>query len=50
MMTAAERLWLEAAGRFACGEGVSEIARDLRVTPGSVRRWRRAWRMAGPRR
>jgi transposase len=38
-----ERLRLEAAGRFARGDGVSEIARDLRVTPGSVRRWR-AWR------
>ena len=34
-----ERLRLEAAGRFACGEGIGEIARDLRVTPGSVRAW-----------
>jgi len=42
-----ERLRLEAAGRFAAGGRVSEIARDLRVTPGSVRRWRRAWRHGG---
>jgi hypothetical protein len=28
-----ERLRLQAAGRFACGDGVDEIARDLRVTP-----------------
>src|SRR6266487_667964 len=34
-----ERLRLEAAGRFARGDGISEIAHDLRVTPGSVRRW-----------
>ena len=33
-----ERLRLEAACRFAAGGRVSEIARDLRVTPGSVRR------------
>ena len=38
-----ERLRLEAAGRFARGDGISEIARDLRVTEGSVRRWHRAW-------
>jgi transposase len=31
------------------GDGVSEIARDLRVTAGSVRRWRRAWRDGGER-
>src|SRR4029077_4639891 len=42
-----ERLRLEAAGRFAAGGRVSENARDLRVTPGSVRRWRRAWRDGG---
>jgi transposase len=42
-----ERLRLEAAGRFAAGGRVSEIARDLRVTPGSVRRWGRAWRGGG---
>lgn len=42
-----EWLRLEAAGRFAAGDGVSEVARDLRVTPGSVRRWRRAWADGG---
>ena len=42
-----ERLRLEAAGRFARGDGISEIARDLRVTPGSVRRWRQAWQDGG---
>jgi hypothetical protein len=34
-----ERLRLEAAGRFARGDTITEIARDLRVTEGSVRRW-----------
>jgi putative transposase len=43
-----ERLRLEAAGRFASGDEISEIARDLRVTEGSVRRWYRAWRDGGP--
>jgi transposase-like protein len=42
-----ERLRLEAAVRFARGDGVGEIAQDLRVTPGSVRRWRRAWQDGG---
>ena len=42
-----ERLRLEAAGRFARGDTVNEIADELRVTPGSVRRWRRAWRDGG---
>ena len=42
-----ERLRLEAAGRFARGDRVSEIAHDLRVTPGSVRRWHRAWQEGG---
>jgi putative transposase len=42
-----ERLRLEAAGRFARGDGINEVARDLRVTPGSVRRWRRAWQAGG---
>jgi transposase len=42
-----ERLRLEAAGRFAAGDSVGVIARDLRVTEGSVRRWRRAWRGGG---
>jgi transposase len=42
-----ERLRLEAAGRFAAGDNVHVIARDLRVTPGSVRRWRQAWQRGG---
>ena len=42
-----ERLRLEAAERFARGDDVDDIAQDLRVTPGSVRRWRRAWRDGG---
>ena len=42
-----ERLRLEAAGRFARGDGNGQIARDLRVTEGSVRRWRRAWQGGG---
>ena len=43
-----ERLRPEAAGRFAHGDGINEIAHDLRVAPGSVRRWHRAWRDDGP--
>jgi transposase len=42
-----ERLRLEAAGRFARGNAIGEIAHDLRVTEGSVRRWQRAWRDGG---
>jgi putative transposase len=42
-----ERLRLQAAGRFARGEGIKEIAHDLRVTEGSVRRWHRAWQAGG---
>jgi hypothetical protein len=42
-----ERLRLEAAGRFARGDAISEIACDLRVTEGSVRLWHRAWREGG---
>ena len=42
-----ERLRLEAAGRFARGDEIGEIARDLRVTEGSVRRWHRAWQDGG---
>lgn len=45
-----ERLRLEAAERFARGDGISEIARELRVAEGSVRRWRRAGARAEPRR
>jgi transposase len=42
-----ERLRLEAGGRFAHGDSINEIANDLRVTSGSVRRWHRAWRDGG---
>jgi transposase len=42
-----ERLRLQAAERFARGDTTSQVARDLRVTEGSVRRWRRAWRDGG---
>ena len=42
-----EGLRLEAAGRFAGGEKISENARDLRVTSGSVRRWHGAWQDGG---
>ena len=42
-----ERLRLEAAGRFAAGDVINEIADDLRVTVGSVRRWHRAWQDGG---
>jgi putative transposase len=42
-----ERLRLEAAERFARGDSIREIARDLRVTEGSVRRWHRAWQAGG---
>jgi hypothetical protein len=41
-----ERVRLQAAERFACGDGISEIAHDLRVMPGSVRR-RQAWQDGG---
>ena len=42
-----ERVRLQAAERFARGDGINEIAHDLRVMPGSVRRWRRAWQDGG---
>ena len=42
-----EWLRLQAAERFARGDGIDEIARGLRVMPGSVRRWRRAWQDGG---
>jgi len=38
---------MDAAGRFARGDEISQIAHDLRVTEGSVRRWHRAWRDGG---
>jgi putative transposase len=42
-----EQLRLEAAGRFARGDAIGQIADDLRVTEGSVRRWHRAWKAGG---
>jgi transposase len=42
-----ERLRLQAAERFARGDGIVLIAHDLPVTEGSVRRWHRAWRDGG---
>src|SRR6201987_5919722 len=42
-----EQLRMEAAGRFARGDAISQIAHDLRVTEGSVRRWHRAWQAGG---
>jgi putative transposase len=42
-----ERLRLEAAGRFTRGDTIKEIAHDVRVTEGSVRRRNRVWRDGG---
>src|SRR5690348_11468998 len=42
-----ERLRLKVADRFAHGDSVGAIARDLRVTQASVRRWRRSWQDDG---
>ena len=39
-----ERLRLQAAGRFARADTSSQIAQNLRITEGAVRRWQRAWR------
>ena len=44
-----EQLRLEAAQRFECGEATADIAKDLRVTGRSVRRWRCAWEEGGTR-
>lgn len=44
-----EELRLQAAERFARGEGSTSIARDLRVSVRSVQRWRHAWTEGGPR-
>ncbi|MFD7603448.1 helix-turn-helix domain-containing protein [Streptomyces mirabilis] len=41
-----ERLRLEAAERFAHGEKTEVVAKELRVTSRSVRRWRHAWQSA----
>ncbi|MER6075673.1 winged helix-turn-helix domain-containing protein [Streptomyces sp. NPDC001817] len=42
-----ERVRLEAAERFARGEKAEAVARELRVTSRSVRRWRREWEEGG---
>nr|WP_307519912.1 helix-turn-helix domain-containing protein [Streptomyces umbrinus] len=42
-----ERVRLEAAERFARGEKSEAVARELRVTSRSVRRWRREWEQGG---
>ncbi|MEW2220270.1 helix-turn-helix domain-containing protein [Streptomyces sp. NPDC006990] len=44
-----EELRLQAAERFARGEGSTSIAKDLRVSVRSVQRWRRVWAERGPR-
>lgn len=44
-----EELRLQAAQRFARGEGSTAIVRDLRVSVCSVQRWRHAWAEGGPR-
>ncbi|MGH3467296.1 MAG: helix-turn-helix domain-containing protein [Thermocrispum sp.] len=44
-----EELRLQAAERFARGEGSTAIAKDLRVSVRSVQRWRRVWAEGGPR-
>lgn len=41
------RLRLEAAERFAAGQGSSLIAKELRVHVRSVQRWRSAWFSGG---
>ncbi|MGP4029805.1 helix-turn-helix domain-containing protein [Actinomadura sp. 3N407] len=38
---------MQAAERFACGDGGAAIATDLRVTERTVRRWRAARRQGG---
>ncbi|WRZ96954.1 helix-turn-helix domain-containing protein [Streptomyces sp. NBC_00841] len=42
-------LRLQAAEGFARGEASSVVAKDLRVSVRSVRRWRQAWEEGGPR-
>ncbi|MFF9072652.1 helix-turn-helix domain-containing protein [Streptomyces sp. NPDC014872] len=43
-----EELRLQAAERFARGGASSLIAKDLRVSVRSVRRWRQTWNEGGP--
>ncbi|MDE3723297.1 winged helix-turn-helix domain-containing protein [Nocardiopsis sp. N85] len=42
-----ERLRMQAAEHFARGTKTGVIARELRVSERSVRRWRRAWEQGG---
>jgi transposase len=42
-----EWLRLLAAGRFARGDTINQIAHKLRFMSGSVRRWHRAWQDGG---
>ncbi|WP_327347836.1 winged helix-turn-helix domain-containing protein [Streptomyces europaeiscabiei] len=42
-----ELLRLEAAERFERGDDAAVIAKDLRVTERTVRRWRKVWREGG---
>ncbi|MFK8849818.1 winged helix-turn-helix domain-containing protein [Streptomyces sp. Ac-502] len=42
-----ERIRMEAAGRFAAGQGNALVARELRISVRSVQRWRRSWRDGG---
>nr|WP_158716634.1 helix-turn-helix domain-containing protein [Streptomyces sp. NRRL F-5630] len=42
-----ERLGLEAAERFARGETNAAVAKELRASVRSVRRWSRAWAPGG---
>lgn len=42
-----ERMRLEAVERFAAGTSCVEVARELRVSVRSVRRWWRTWQDAG---
>jgi transposase len=42
-----ERIRLEAADRFARGEGTAVVAAELRVGERQVRKWRQSWREGG---
>ncbi|MFI6663119.1 helix-turn-helix domain-containing protein [Streptomyces sp. NPDC050523] len=42
-----ERIRFEAGERFARGEKIAVITKDLRVSERSVERWRRIWRAGG---
>ncbi|MEV0119052.1 helix-turn-helix domain-containing protein [Streptomyces sp. NPDC050844] len=42
-----ERIRTRAAELFASGQGDTQVAKQLRVSVRSVRRWRRTWRDGG---